>query len=169
MNRLTKKEVLLSLKKIGEKDEKIPFFSKALIKKMASSNVLPVNRISAHSHQTHIAITSEEMKVFPFIASTEYLKNLTKEKIYQPLSGFVRNYFDFSDDYFKSINFTCYVRKGNQDSQIQIGKFNLDDENFMKYRKKIKEKDYMIVLNNGDDYYFYRGEKELQIKTGVFF
>lgn len=136
---------------------------------MASSNVLPTNRFSAKSNQTHIAITGDEMKIFPFISTPEYLNNLTSEKIYKTQLGNVRNYFDLYGDYFKSMKFTCYVRKGMQIPQIQISKFDLDDKNFLKYRETIKEKDYMIVLNCEENYYFYRGSKDLQIKTGIYY
>lgn len=121
-----------------------------LIKQLPFTNILKEkgknNKETKKTHQTHIAITGDSMKMFPYIHSKKFFILKAPMRIYQ------KNYKYFSD--IDNINFNkesflevgvCIYPRNNGD-QIQLSKLSSDSKEFIEYRKSIKEEDYLIIL-----------------------
>ncbi|SKA04715.1 hypothetical protein SAMN02745174_02373 [Cetobacterium ceti] len=156
----------------------IPNFNKAMIKKLAASNIhRPNNRISdINSHQTHIAITGEEMNIFPFIANFNYLQRNTTEKTYIPLginlssNNLINLGIQNLNPFLFLQTYTyCYIRQGNQNPQIQLSLLSKDAPLFLTFRNYLYEGDYLIVLCDDSTFYFYGAKSNLNLSTGVYY
>lgn len=125
-----------------------------MVKNMAASNCLN-KEIS--SKQTHIAITGNQMDLFPYIYSKKYLEekdetsknyfvlkapiNIFKSNCDKILSGFI----DFGNEKSLKEYMCIYPRKDGEQVQLSM-KTNGDSENFIKFRELIKPNDYFVVL-----------------------
>ncbi|SKA04762.1 AAA domain (dynein-related subfamily) [Cetobacterium ceti] len=155
----TKKEmenllVNLGLKDIINSNE----IEAILVKKMADSNILIENKVGK-GNQTHIAFTAKERAIFPTVSTLSYIENEIDKKFYD-IKLKIRLYkenlkileeksniklFDFENQYIETFAM-CYVRKDNDDIQIQLSKINSDDENFINFRRLIYKDDYIIFI-----------------------
>lgn len=140
------------------------------IKKMAATNVIKENRTSKKSSkQTHIAITGELRKFFPIVTTINYLKDGgIKGYSYKiPIILLKENleYLNFEEKDKDTETYTiCYIGHGGseQDIQIQLSKKTKDEENFIKFRSKIYEDDYLVIIKIKENfkYYFLNLKKE---------
>lgn len=140
------------------------------IKKMATTNIIKENRTSSQSSkQTHIAITGELRKFFPIITTINYLKEGgNKGYSYKiPIILLKENleYLNFEEKDRDIQTYTiCYIGHGGseQDIQIQLSKKTKDEENFIKFRSKIYEDDYLVIIKIKENfkYYFLNLKKE---------
>lgn len=140
------------------------------IKKMAATNVIKENRTSKKSSkQTHIAITGELRKFFPIVTTINYLKDGgIKGYSYKiPIILLKENleYLNFEEKDKDIETYTiCYIGHGGseQDIQIQLSKKTKDEENFIKFRSKIYEDDYLVIIKIKENfkYYFLNLKKE---------
>lgn len=140
------------------------------IKKMATTNIIKENRTSSQSSkQTHIAITGELRKFFPIITTINYLKDGgSKGYSYKiPITLLKENleYLNFEEKDRDIQTYTiCYIGHGGseQDIQIQLSKKTKDEEKFIKFRSKIYEDDYLVIIKIKENfkYYFLNLKKE---------
>lgn len=129
-----------------------------IVKELTPSNTLDEGRTT---NQTHIAITGEQMDIFPYLRSEEYFNNESSDgslKKYfilkAPLYLDKRNIFYLkeeelgNDENFIIESFTTIVRnkRSNQPDQIQVSLLTHDDNEFISFRKLLHENYYLILL-----------------------
>lgn len=141
----------------------------AIVKRLAATNTLDENK---PGNQTHIAITGEQMDIFPFVSSYGYL-----ESEYDNRDENLKRYFitritvsinEMNCDYLLSktetpnptpiVGFedgvleshTCVFRSKRKDAadQTQVSLKEKDDISFVNFRKLINTNDYLIVLKH---------------------
>lgn len=130
-----------------------------IVKQLAASNTIGQPK---SGKQTHIAITGEQMDIFPYLAPYKYLGcdyddkddsvkryfilqlkiNLYKANV-NALGGDI--VFSNSLDE-KVVHMSVWRRRDEQSEQIQLSAINLDDEDLIKFRKLIHTNDYIIIL-----------------------
>lgn len=125
-----------------------------IVKKLSASNCL-IN--DSFSHQSHIAITGEQMDLFPFFYSKSFIeKNVQEMKNYfvvrAPINIFKNNcekissgYIDFNGQEKLKEHFCIYPRSGATQVQLSI-KQNGDSVNFIKFRELINPNDFLLIL-----------------------
>lgn len=113
-----------------------------IIKKLEASNTLDDNRTT---NQTHIAITGNQMDIFPYLRSDGYFNNIESDAtlkkyfitqvpmfLYESnikyLSGDNQTEIFFSDAKKKSCTSIVRSRRKNQADQIQVSLINFDGE-----------------------------------------
>jgi hypothetical protein len=132
-----------------------------VIKKLSASNTLEENRTT---NQTHIAITGEQMDVFPYLCADGYfMENNTVHgadlKKYFVISINVTlfesncRYLGLNDDSIvfsngKKTTNTTVVRskRSAQADQIQVSMLNMDGKDFITFRKLLRTEYYLIIL-----------------------
>ncbi len=130
-----------------------------IVKRLESSNTLDEERTT---NQTHIAITGEQMDIFPYFRSEGYFSNddasLKKYFVLQvPIMIWKDNIVyltgetDSSDIVFSEKNkktFTSVVRnkRNDQAEQVQISLINKDHVDFIKFRKMLHIGTYILLL-----------------------
>ena len=131
-----------------------------IIKKLEASNTLDDNRTT---NQTHIAITGNQMDIFPYLRSDGYFNNIesgaTLKKYFitqvpmflyesniKYLSGDNQTEIFFSDAKKKSCTSIVRSRRKNQADQIQVSLINFDGEDFVSFRKMIHAGSYLIIM-----------------------
>ena len=131
-----------------------------IIKKLEASNTLDDNRTT---NQTHIAITGNQMDVFPYLRSDGYFNNIESDAtlkkyfitqvpmfLYESnikyLSGDNQTEIFFSDAKKKSCTSIVRSRRKNQADQIQVSLINFDGEDFVSFRKMIHAGSYLIIM-----------------------
>ena len=127
-----------------------------IVKELKASNTLDDNRTT---NQTHIAITGDQMDMFPYIRAdgyfeTEYYRqdNDLKKYFVAQIPAYLHKenieylgYDRWSSDKKVYISIVRSKRDGAAD-QIQISMINMDSAEFVEYRKNIHEGDYLIIL-----------------------
>ena len=130
-----------------------------IVKKLESSNTLDEGR---SSNQTHIAITGNQMDIFPYIRADGYfevkydqedttLKKFFVAQIPVYLHKENAEYLDSDNSIFSEEEYLVYVsivrsrRKGATD-QIQMSMTNIDSPEYVAYRKIVHAKSWMILL-----------------------
>lgn len=131
-----------------------------IIKKLEASNALDDNRTT---NQTHIAITGNQMDIFPYLRSDGYFNNIESDAtlkkyfitqvpmfLYESnikyLSGDNQTEIFFSDAKKKSCTSIVRSRRKNQADQIQVSLINFDGEDFVSFRKMIHAGSYLIIM-----------------------
>lgn len=129
-----------------------------IVKKLESSNTLDEGR---STHQTHIAITGDQMDIFPYIRSDGYFvsddSELKKYFIAQiPVRLYQTNINYLLDGQPSSIYFQNGVRetatsvvrskRAAQADQIQVSILNLDGPDFVAFRKVVHTGSFLIIL-----------------------
>lgn len=130
-----------------------------IVKNLKSSNTLDKDR---KSNQTHIAITGEQMELFPYIKSDSYfsstgnLQNNPLKKYFVgqiPITLYKSNmlYLDENANIFNDNQQCVYVsivrsRRSNSSDQIQMSIIDLDSPKFIEYRHLIHVNDYLVIL-----------------------
>ena len=131
-----------------------------IIKKLEASNTLDDNRTT---NQTHIAITGNQMDIFPYLRSDGYFNNIESDATFKKyfitqvpmflyesnikyLSGDNQTEIFFSDAKKKSCTSIVRSRRKNQADQIQVSLINFDGEDFVSFRKMIHAGSYLIIM-----------------------
>ena len=129
-----------------------------IVKKLESSNTLDEGR---STHQSHIAITGEQMDIFPYIRSDGYFVSddpeLKKYFIAQiPVTLYQTNIHYLLGGQSSSIYFqngiretaTSVVRskRAAQADQIQVSMLNLDGADFVAFRRMVHTGSFLIIL-----------------------
>ncbi len=135
-------------------------FDGLIVKKLAASNTLDEGR---RTNQTHIAITGEQMDIFPRLSADGYfynddgkivnedLKKYFVLKVCVELSRSNCEYLGISsfmtgDDYLQSDMCIFRSKRANQSDQIQLSLLNYDGAAFKLFRENLHEGDYFILL-----------------------
>lgn len=136
-----------------------------IVKELSVTNTL--NRQSSSSKQTHIAITGDQMNMFPYIISDGYhysqSRNKTLKKFFtlnvnvnlsiKNLSYLgLNNIPNMSGDTLKT--HTCVVRsdRDNQTPQIQVSLKSNDGSEFIEFRKKMDPGSYLVMLKRRETF-----------------
>lgn len=129
-----------------------------IIKKLEASNTLDKGRTT---NQTHIAITGEQMDIFPYIRSSGYFDNddadLKKYFITQiPVKLFESNIVYLAGEPITDITFTNGIKisatsvvrskRQNQADQIQVSLINFDNPDFIAFRRMMNTGSYLVIL-----------------------
>jgi MoxR-like ATPase len=135
-------------------------YDSVMVKKMTQSNLLLEGRTS---HQTHIAITGEQIDMFPYLRADGYFDNdesALKKFFYlqTPVSLHKRNFLylqpgidssvldHFSGDKVESKFSIIRSKRKDQSEQIQLSLIDKDGEDFITFRRLLKEGDYIVLL-----------------------
>ncbi len=125
-----------------------------IVKKMSESNCI---KKGISSKQSHIAITGEQMDLFPYIYSNQFIENDNADMknffvFKAPVNIFKNNcerisqgYIDFMDKEILKEEMCIYPRSGGEQIQLSM-KQNGDSENFLKFRELIEPNDYFVVM-----------------------
>lgn len=125
-----------------------------IVKKMSESNC--INK-DITSKQSHIAITGEQMDLFPYIYSKQFIiENNSEMKNFfvlkAPINIFKANcdkisfgYINFEDKNILKEEMCIYPRSGGTQIQLSM-KQNGDSKNFLKFRELIKANDYLVIM-----------------------
>ncbi len=129
-----------------------------IVKKLEASNTLDEGRTT---NQTHIAITGEQMDIFPYIRSSGYFDNddaeLKKYFITQiPVKLFESNITYLAGEPVTDITFTngtklsatsvVRSKRQNQADQIQVSLINFDNPDFITFRRMLNTGSYLVIL-----------------------
>lgn len=155
-----------------------------IVKKLESSNTLDSNRTTK---QTHIAITGDQMDMFPYVKSDGYfgsdyesLNNDMKKYFVAQIPIYIYkvnvNYMDESSGIaFETDNKKVYAsivrsRRNGAADQIQMSMTYIDSPDFISFRKIIHSGDYMIMLKRSGkleyEMYAIKGKK-INADTGI--
>lgn len=134
-----------------------------IVKKMAKSNL--IGEENSTGNQTHIAITGAQKDAFPYICAAQYLTcphediddtikrffmcqvkvNIYRSNV-EPLDKSNTIRFGAGQEK-KSVYTTVWRRRGrNNEEQVQLSALNLDDSDFVEFRKLIHTADYIVIL-----------------------
>lgn len=134
-----------------------------IVKKMAKSNL--IGEENSTGNQTHIAITGAQRDAFPYICAAQYLTcphediddtikrffmcqikvNIYRSNV-EPLDKANTIRFGAGQEK-KSVYTTVWRRRGrNNEEQVQLSALNLDDSDFVEFRKLIHTADYIVIL-----------------------
>lgn len=136
-----------------------------LVKRLEASNTLDEGRTT---NQTHIAITGEQMNIFPYLMAEGYFQcgyderdeQLKKYFVTQiPLRLYESNVNSLFAEGNQSVNLhfpsnhvirtmasIVRSRRRSQTDQVQLSLTTMDDPAFVEFRKLIHAGDYMIIL-----------------------
>lgn len=134
-----------------------------IVKRLEASNTLDEGRTT---NQTHIAISGEQMNMFPYLMADGYFKcnyddrdeqlkkyfitqiplNIYKDNI-NYLSDGVENGIIFEDNESRCVcaSIVRSRRKGQAD-QVQLSLTTIDDKDFVTFRKMLHTGDYLVLL-----------------------
>lgn len=134
-----------------------------IVKKMAKSNL--IGEENSTGNQTHIAITGAQRDAFPYICAAQYLTcphediddtikrffmcqikvNIYRSNV-EPMDKSNTIRFGAGQEK-KSVYTTVWRRRGrNNEEQVQLSALNLDDSDFVEFRKLIHTNDYIVIL-----------------------
>lgn len=134
-----------------------------IVKKIAKSNL--IGEENSTGNQTHIAITGAQRDAFPYICAAQYLTcphediddtikrffmcqvkvNIYRSNV-EPLDKSNTIRFGAGQEK-KSVYTTVWRRRGrNNEEQVQLSALNLDDSDFVEFRKLIHTNDYIVIL-----------------------
>lgn len=160
-----------------------------IVKKLEASNTLDRGR---STNQTHIAITGQQMDIFPYIRADGYFATKYADKDDDLKRYFVAQipiylhkenvlYLDSEAKLFDDAEKLVYTsivrsRRDNAADQIQMSMTNLDTHVFIEYRKVVHAKSYMVLLKRKQqliyDLYSVKeadGESELHTLNNEFY
>lgn len=129
-----------------------------IVKKLAASNTLDEGRTT---NQTHIAITGEQMDIFPYLCADGYfydsdtnadlkkyfiirIKTILTKSNCDYLGGAMD--LDFTSEYLESTACVVRSKRASQNDQLQLSMLNSDGKEFVAFRKLLHEGAYLIVL-----------------------
>lgn len=140
-----------------------------IVKKLTPSNTLEDDRAT---NQTHIAITGDQVNMFPCLEAEGYFN-----REYQAKDDELKKYFvlklpiylhednveKLSDNQNKTINFlgqselltfvsVIRSRRNNALDQIQLSLLGHDGGNFVEFRKLLKANDYFVLLKRKNEF-----------------
>ena len=175
------KTVINILKNINMKISDIDKYDGIMVKELKASNTLDKNR---STNQTHIAITSSQMDIFPYLRAEGYFSsefdhrdedlkkyfslripiNIYKDNCeYLEKSNIDNDIQIYFDSNVKEV-FSHVVRSRRKEGadQVQLSFTSFDSQDFVNFRKLIHEGDYIIVLKEKEkfSYEFYGVRKE---------
>lgn len=136
-----------------------------IVKRLEASNTLDEGRTT---NQTHIAISGEQMNMFPYLMADGYFRcsyndrdeQLKKYFITQiPLYIYKQNVLYLSDGEGNEIVFDenesksvrasiVRSRRNQQADQVQLSLTTVDDQTFVTFRKMLHTGDYLILLKH---------------------
>ena len=147
-----------TLLKIGQKIDPKKYDG-LIVKNLKISNTLDKDR---KSNQTHIAITGEQMDLFPYCRANGYfdssvkLQNNPLKKYFVaqiPINLYRSNilYLNKNTNIFNDDQQCVYVsivrsRRFNSSDQIQMSIIDLDSPKFIEFRHLIHANDYLVIL-----------------------
>ena len=160
-----------------------------IVKKLESSNTLDEGRTT---NQTHIAITGNQMDIFPYVRADGYfevqydqedasLKKFFVAQIPVYLHKENAKYLDPSISIFSDEEHLVHVsivrsRRKDAADQIQMSMTNIDSPDYVAYRKIVHAKSYMVLLKRKEklfyDLYCIKeadGSSELQSLNNAFY
>lgn len=160
-----------------------------IVKKLESSNTLDEGRTT---NQTHIAITGNQMDLFPYVRADGYfevqydqedasLKKFFVAQIPVYLHKENAKYLDPSISIFSDEEHLVHVsivrsRRKDAADQIQMSMTNIDSPDYVAYRKIVHAKSYMVLLKRKEklfyDLYCIKeadGSSELQSLNNAFY
>ena len=160
-----------------------------IVKKLESSNTLDEGRTT---NQTHIAITGNQMDLFPYVRADGYfevqydqedvsLKKFFVAQIPVYLHKENAKYLDPSISIFPDEEHLVHVsivrsRRKDAADQIQMSMTNIDSPDYVAYRKIVHAKSYMVLLKRKEkllyDLYCIKeadGSSELQSLNNAFY
>lgn len=137
-----------------------------IVKKLEASNTLDENRTT---NQTHIAITGNQMDIFPYLRSDGYFNEKESDSVLKkyfitqvPITLYESNIrylnsennvgINFSDGKKRSCTSVVRSRRKNQADQIQVSLINFDGEDFVEFRKMLHVGYYLIVLKHKNQF-----------------
>lgn len=138
-----------------------------IVKELKASNTLDEGRTT---NQTHIAITGEQMDLFPYIRAVGYFDNeynnqdpnLKKYYVLQIpiyLHQDNLNYLGYGCNEYEKKVYASVVRSRRDGAadQIQMSMINLDSPDFVSFRKYCHTNDFLIILKRKSEvlYDFY--------------
>lgn len=154
-------EAIKAVKKIIPELQSIEYDGIA-VKRLEASNTLDEGRTT---NQTHIAITGEQMDIFPYLMADGYFNGdyekrdelLKKYFITQiPVYIYKANVEQLGGEssgivFGNQINTLVHAsivrsRRKQQSDQVQLSLTTVDDEGFVAFRKLLHARDYLIVL-----------------------
>lgn len=132
-------------------------FDAILIKKLATTNTITHN---SSANQTHIALTSREMDIFPYLHNFNYLENQDKDNSFKrrfilelpiTITSNNVNYLEGKLIEENGISLECYTttarsRRGDNSQQVEISYIEEDSNKFTDFRKLLYAGDYIIFL-----------------------
>ena len=146
------------LKNVGSKISKDDYDG-LIVKRLESSNTLDAGR---STNQTHIAITGDQMDMFPSIHADGYFDvdyskadSALKKYFVVQIPVYIHKdnveYLDTNQKLFNEDERLVYVsvvrsRRNNAADQIQMSMTNIDSPLYVDYRKLVHAKTYMILL-----------------------
>lgn len=133
------------------------------VKKLESSNTLEPDR---RTNQTHIAITGQQMDIFPYLCSEGYFstdyasRDEGMKKYYLTQIPVIINknnagYLGYNEDTINSVFerenrrvLTSIVRsrRNNQTDQLQMSLINFDSPEFIEFRRTLITGSYLVIL-----------------------
>ncbi|WP_163969318.1 McrB family protein [Oceanobacillus halotolerans] len=132
-------------------------FDAILIKKLATTNTITH---SSSANQTHIALTSREMDIFPYLHNFNYLENQDKDNSFKrrfilelPITitsnniNYLKgNSIEENDTGLECFTTTARSRRGDNSQQVEISYIEEDSNKFTDFRKQLYTGDYIIFL-----------------------
>ena len=137
----------------------------AIIKILKSSNTLDPNRIS--THQSHIAITGDQMNLFPYIKCDGYFREVDSDEALKrfyilqiPVFLSVQNlkYLSYpeqgeeSDRFLESFTSVVRCKRASQADQIQLSLLAHDDQKFVNFRRCLPALSTLIILKRKETF-----------------
>lgn len=141
-----------------------------IVKRLEASNTLDEGRTT---NQTHIAITGNQMDIFPYLRSEGYFNNqetdadmkkyfitqipviLTESNIRYLETDAQTAGITFSSGMSKSQTSIIRSKRTNQADQIQISLINFDGKDFIKFRKLLHANSYLIILKRKQKFEYF--------------
>jgi len=137
-----------------------------VVKKLTQTNTLMQGR---HSHQTHIAITGDDMNIFDTNQRSVNVVDLRQNGIFAK-DFVVRNYLVILESNFNLLRAGCYNRecsnilnsythaaktvRNSGDIQVEISYLTLDEKYFKMLRGLMNSGDYLVFLRKRNTYEF---------------
>ena len=140
------------------------------VKKLAASNTLDDDRTT---NQTHIAITGEQIDIFPYLRSEGYLTGNTDvkeedlkkyfvgkipvclyESNFKYLSGGEVNGIIFQNGKYRTNTSIVRSKRQEQPDQIQVSILKFDGQGFVDFRRLLHKGTYMIILKKKESWVY---------------
>jgi len=132
-----------------------------IVKRLEASNTLDEGRTT---NQTHIAITGEQMDIFPYLKADGYFREDGGESDSELKKYFVsripvvlfknncdylsvnQSEFHFVENRIRTFASVVRSKRASQADQIQMSMINLDGEAFVEFRKALHAGSYLVFL-----------------------
>lgn len=135
-----------------------------IVKKLEASNTLDSGR---STNQTHIAISGEQMNMFPYLMADGYFKcdyeardeqlkkyfitqipmRIYKMNVDALLDSFSNDDFEYNSENYMTVR-ACVVRgrRKGQSDQVQLSLITVDDNGFIAFRRLLHTGDFLVIL-----------------------